>query len=170
MYYGTEEVEVLNRRPCLSQIEFKDGRITTVKNEELSDFVRTKKIYKPLDVKPAELSEVFLQSLVEVRNQVHIRVHYPKHAEAHIQETFSKAGVSLPEDIRALDSGARGGFTTQRDWAAVVWFPAIAGVQMPNGTKKDLSNVDRLINSRRDIVLAILKAGFPITDYTHEKI
>lgn len=166
MFYGTEEIKVIERRPCLSQIEFKDGRISTVKNEELSEFVRTKKTYTPVDVHPAELSSAFLQSLAAVRERVRIRVHYPKHAEGHLQETFSKAGVMLPDDIRPLNSGARGGQTTQYDWAAVVWFPILEGVQTPDGTKADTNAQGVLMNSRRDVVLAILKAGFLITDYT----
>jgi hypothetical protein len=168
VFIGKEQVNVLEQRPTLSQVEYSDGRVCWVKNERLTEnlvTVRKGGVYKP--VQPSELSSVFLETLAETRERVEIRVHYPKHAEGQAQETFSKAGVSLPEDIRPLDSGARGGQSVQRDWAAVVWFPETPTA--PEGSKPVEGRPGIMMNSRRDVVLAILKAGFSITDYTHVK-
>jgi len=164
MFYGKEEVNVIEQRPALSQIEYSDGRTCWVKNEQLTQhIVSVKKGYTYKPVIASELSPAFLETLAAAKGQVRIRVHYPKHAEGQTQETFSKAGISLPEDIRALDSGSRGGQTIQRDWAAVVWFPET--ITAPEGSKPDLRRPGFMMNSRRDIVLGILKAGFEITEY-----
>lgn len=171
MFYKKQEVRVIEQRPMLSQIEIMaTGRTLTVRNDELSDIIQTIKINHLLaPVLPAELSSAFLVALSEVSDKVAIRVHYPKHAEQSIQAAFSQAGIVLPPDIRPLDSGLRGGQTIQRDWAAVVWFPLLPGVPTPEGTKADTHTPGFLINSRRDVVLGILKAGFVITDYTRVK-
>lgn len=168
MFLEKEEVKVTEQSPMLSRIEYSDGKTCWVKTERLTENPVTVKkggVYKP--VIASELSSVFLGTLAAVREQVSIRVHYPKHAEGQIQETFSKAGVALPEDIRALNSGSRGGQTVQRDWAAVVWFPETPSA--PEGSKADSNRIGFMMNSRRDVVLGILKAGFEITDYTKEE-
>lgn len=168
MFLGKQEVKVLEQRPTLTQIEYASGNICWVKNESLSKSPSTvKKTTVYNHVVPSALSSVFLETLEAVKEKIEIRVHYPKHAEANTLDTFSKAGVALPTDIRPLNSGSRGGQTTQRDWAAVVWFPKTPFA--PEGSKQDPNRLHMMMNSRRDVVLAIVKAGFPITDYAHEE-
>jgi len=144
-------------------IEIASKNIEAVNGTRLVPTVNRSAKYKP--VRPSELSSLFLETLTATKEQVKIRVLYPKHAEERVQDIFSSAGVSLPEDIRAIDSGARGGQTIQRDWAAVVWFPETPAA--PEGSKQDSSHPGFMMNSRRDVVLGVLKAGFPITDYAH---
>lgn len=118
--------------------------------------------YTAQDVVPADLPNGFLQALEPYHSQIEIRVHFPPHAEAQIQRDFSNAGVALPAEIQALEPGKRGGTTVQRTWAASVWFPAVHDNFTPAGSKPT-GEGDLMVNNHRDVVLALLKAGFEIT-------
>lgn len=114
---------------------------------------------------PSLLSPDFLAYLNEHREEVNIRIHYPKHAEPFVLELFSRIGVDLPDDIRPIDSGRRGGITVQRTLAGEMWFPAPpAGVSIPNPHHMTNGVIEI---STIGLILAVLQAGFSVTKYVH---
>jgi hypothetical protein len=87
------------------------------------------------------------------------RVLWPIKKHQHIQDVFSENGLVLPEDSRPLNN-------KQWDWSAEMRFPDMSNNLTPDGTVSD--GPGWLKCSRRDVVLAVLKAGFPLTQYAHE--
>jgi hypothetical protein len=117
------------------------------------------------DVEPAfiyasELPTGFIESLFAVQNQVTTRVLWPAKKDQQIQDTFSENGLILPIDARPLKN-------KQWDWSAEMRFPELPANLTPEGTVSDGDGWQR--NSRRDVVLAVLKAGFPLTSYAKEQ-
>ena len=100
----------------------------------------------------------FAEALDLVRDQVRIRVHWPEKKHSLVEATFSENGLILPCDARPIAS-------KMWDWAAEMWFPELQGNLTPEGTVRE---GDGMKNSRRDVVLAALRAGFPLTDYAKE--
>ena len=161
--------------------QFGQGTITKIWNEtrmnaafDEDDFEKTVESkflvgYIPigaaiLDISPRNLPAGFLEYLTEVKGAVEIRIHYPKHAEPFVFELFSREGVDLPDDIRALDSGARGGITIQRTLAGEMWFPTPLNMALLPQGHKTVDGVTKV--SQLAIILSVLKAGFSITKYT----
>jgi hypothetical protein len=116
---------------------------------------------------PNNLSVGFLEYLLEVKALVDIRVHYPKHAEPYVVELFSREGIELPADIRALDSGSRGGTTVQRTLAGELWFPTPENTSLIPEPAKSLNGRTKI--SSLAVILSVLKAGFPVTKYAATK-
>lgn len=103
-----------------------------------------------------------LISFLRERSAV-IRIFYPAHDEAHLFEDASAEGIILPADIRPIAHGARGGTEEQRAWSGSVSFPDDTPENLlPEGTKREAKG---LMNHRRGVALALLKAGFPLTSY-----
>lgn len=111
----------------------------------------------PAHIRACDLPLGFIQALIP--SQVKIRVHWPQSKDLTIHQTFQENGLSLPSDARPLQQKEE-----QWDWSATVTFPALPENLTPEGTTKDSLGIMR--NSRRDVVLALLKAGFSLTDYT----
>ena len=105
-----------------------------------------------------------MEYLFDIKDQVNIRIHYPKHAETFVFDLFSREGITLPEDIRALDSGARGGTTIQRTLAGEMWFPTPMNKSILPESHKTMGGITKI--SQLAIILSVLKAGFAITKYT----
>jgi hypothetical protein len=138
--------------------------------ERISSISQTRAFHEPTgkifcfrddDLEPAfiyasDLPAGFLDALGAVRDQVTIRVHWPPNKDALVHMTFSENGLTLPEDARPLNN-------KQWDWSAEMRFPEIPANLTPDGTKAEAPGW--LHNSRRDVVLAVRKAGFPLTDY-----
>jgi hypothetical protein len=120
-----------------------------------------------LTLQPSNLPADFLEYLFEVKDRVQIRIHYPKHAESFVFNLFSREGLELPANIRALDCGSHGGTTIPRTLAGEMWFPTPKNsvyVPTPNKTAKGITKISSLA-----VILSVLKAGFSITKYTKEK-
>lgn len=94
-----------------------------------------------------------------------IRVLFPPHAEQSIVDSFRKAGVVLPSDIRPQAVGKRKpDAQAPRSWSATVTFEGLADAA-PDGTRPVEGKANTFINSQRDVVLALLQAGLTINDY-----
>jgi hypothetical protein len=120
-----------------------------------------------LNIHPTNLPAGFLEYLAEIKDQVEIRIHYPKHAETFVFDLFSREGITLPDDIRALDSGKRGGTTVQRTLAGEMWFPTPANTNILSESYKTADGITKV--SQLAVILSVLKAGFLITKCTKLK-
>lgn len=112
------------------------------------------------------LSPVFVEAVK--RSNYKIRVLYPPEAEQSIVDSFRKAGVSLPADIRPQAVGKRKpDAQAPRSWSATVTFPSnvVLSGAAPDGTVAVSGKPDLSINSKRSVVLALLQAGLVINDY-----
>jgi hypothetical protein len=115
-----------------------------------------------MSIRPSDLPVAFLEYLHTVK--VEIRIHYPAHAQPYVFSLFSREGIDLPEDIRPLKSGSRGGVTIQRTLAGEMWFP----------TPEDWSFIPTPYSERDGqvklsslaVIMSVLKDGFSITKYT----
>jgi hypothetical protein len=116
-----------------------------------------------LSLHPEGLPVGFLEYLFEAKSQVEIRIHYPELAESFVSELFSREGIELPNDIRAIDSGSRGGVTVQRTLAGEMHFPTPLAKNILPGASVVTGNITKI--SRLAVILAVLKAGFQITQY-----
>ena len=117
-------------------------------------------LFKDTDLEPAyiystDLPAGFLDALNGEREKVTTRVLWPNKKDRLVQETFQENGLTLPPDARPLNN-------KQWDWSAEMRFPVLPENLVPEGT---ITKDGWMWNSRRDIVLAILKAGFPLTAY-----
>lgn len=117
-----------------------------------------------LAIRSENLSSAFLEYLVDVKDQVDIRIHYPVHVESFVFDLFSREGLALPDDIRPLDSGARGGTTTQRTLAGEMWFPTPTNKAILPQPHKIVGSITKV--SQLAVILSVLKSGFSITKYT----
>jgi hypothetical protein len=127
--------------------------------------VRAPKITNKIILASSEVSFAFITALKE--SPYDIRIKYPEHAEQSLVDSFNTAGVVLPTDIRPQDVGSRvDGAEAPRSWSATVIFPntPVLRSTAPDGTLP--LNEKFLINSKRAVVLALLKSGFDITNYT----
>ena len=105
-----------------------------------------------ISIKPEDLPTEFLAKLTAPEANVDIRIHYPKHVESYVDKLFSREGIELPDDIRPIASGSRGGTEVQRTLAGEMWFQETG--------KKERTKVSSLAT-----ILSVLKAGFKITKY-----
>ncbi len=126
-----------------------DGRIFCFPNGDL----------EPAYIYSADLTAGFLEALEGIRNLVTTRVLWPAKKDRLVQETFQENGIVFPADARPLRN-------KQWDWSAEMRFPALPVNLVPEGTMADGEGWMR--NSRRDVVLAVLKAGFPLTTYAKD--
>lgn len=115
-----------------------------------------------------EVSPLFIAA-VKASNYK-IRVLFPPHAEQSIVDSFRKAGVVLPSDIRPQAVGKRKpDAQAPRSWSATVIFPLSAVTDAcanaPDGTHPVDGKPGLYINSQRSVVLALLQAGLVINDY-----
>lgn len=110
-----------------------------------------------LSIVPEDLPAEFLSKIRAPDANVNIRIHYPKHAESYVFKLFSREGIELPENIRAIDSGSRGGTEVQRTLAGEMWFQ--------ESGKQGRTKVSSLAT-----ILSVLKAGFSITKYAKRGI
>ena len=152
MFYKGEEVEVLEDGENLTKILDNRGTEFWARNELLSETQVGSVGAGILSLQPVTLDAQFSAELQANPSAVKIRIHYPKHAEKYVTQLFQREGISLPEDIRPINSGSRGGTEVQRTLAGEMWY------QTSEGKQKKLSSLA--------IILAALKAGFPLTTYT----
>ena len=112
-----------------------------------------------------EIDQRFLLYLIDKSDEVVIHVQYPPHAEGLAHALFSEHGLTLPEDIRPINCGARGGTTVQRSVSGYVEFPAPDDSSLiPEGARE--IKAGRLRVDSIALTLGVLKAGFEITCYT----
>lgn len=131
---------------------------------------------KILNLTPAKLPELFVAYLNAHRSGVEIRIHYPAHSAEWVSRKFALENISLPVDIRPLQSGKRGGATVQRGLAGEMWFPEGNGAEAAlhalaidypqvGYTRDQRGGVTKYHISNLNVVFGTLKAGFPITVY-----
>jgi hypothetical protein len=111
-----------------------------------------------------DLDEVFVLYLIDISKRVSIRIHYSPHGEERAHIFFSEHGITLPDDIRPVRVGLRGGRTEQRSVSGCIEFPTPDDQSiLPEGahTFGGRTRIETL-----GTVIAVLKIGFPITCYT----
>ena len=115
------------------------------------------------DPSVVSLPDRFVDYLFTVKNQVHLRFHYPKHLEPSVLAWISREGLDLPSNHRAIKSGSRGGSTVQRSAAGTVRFPTPTDDSfVPRTGRRNEVNGETEIHSLA-LVLSLWRMGFSIT-------
>lgn len=136
--------------------------------EELPDDENAGASNPPEEV-PAEIPERFLIHLRDHQSEVDIRMGFPPKAEAATRDLFVKLGLSMPEQIRPFNIGARGSQKEgKRGLGLEVTFPAPADLSIvPLRYRTTADGQLRICNTRFGLGLLVL--GFLVTNYTKEK-
>lgn len=167
MLYEGQQVDVLEQRQRSSTVLFLNGeQKNAVDNKKLKPIKETRlqRAQRRLgELSPERISDTLISHLQ--RTGVDVRVFWAEAADTPVRNQLSALGITVPEDIRPIRSGAKGSNLIQYGVSAEVRFsvPEDTSV-LPEGYR--LENDNTVYVPRVGFALGLVVAGFPINCYT----